>query len=137
MNDPDTSETVKTVLPKQFRMPKPQKSRDGLQEGMLWLDKLDPYKHQSRDAFVRGLELRAEELPRGSRKRREALLVARFYKVVSPALRFEHDQMIGPLKDIQSALRWFRDKAKYKLTEEQEAILLEVGLGSLPPPNHD
>ena len=70
------------------------------------------------------------------------MLVVTFYEEVSDQLRIEGNEMIGPLVDVQSALRWYRDKAKHELTPEQEQILKERpnvkgGIRSLPVREED
>lgn len=91
----------------------------------------------NRRALVDRIRSHAERMPRKSEERRDAMLVVTFYEEVSDQLRIEGGDMIGSLVDIQAALRWYRDRAKYELTPEQEQILKERpnvkgGIRSLP-----
>jgi len=69
----------------------------------------------------------ARTMPLNSKEQREMLLKASFYKQCGIEVSFDLNEgtMSGTDKALRNGLRWYRDRAKYNLTPEQEKFLSE------------
>ena len=66
----------------------------------------------------------AKAMPLNSKERRDKLLKARWYEQCTDVL-FMEEAMYGSTETLRNALLWYRDRAKYNLTPEQESFLAE------------
>jgi hypothetical protein len=66
-------------------------------------------------------------MPLNSKEQREMLLKASFYKQCGIEVSFDLNEgtMSGTDEALRNGLRWYRDRAKYNLTPEQEKFLNE------------
>ena len=69
----------------------------------------------------------ARTMPLNSKEQREMLLKASFYKQCGIEVSFDLNEgtMSGTDEALRNGLRWYRDRAKYNLTPEQEKFLSE------------
>ena len=69
----------------------------------------------------------ARTMPLNSAEQRDMFLKASFYKQCGREVSFDPNEgtMSGTDEALRNGLRWYRDRAKYNLTPEQEKVLSE------------